>query len=349
MSHNDNGDERSESLFAEIDGKHFLMKCAYCGKLGGSPKKCTSCKQARYCNRKCQRAHWGGHKIYCKARSNFLKSQSPQARVQQEQALLEQLQSSPPRESCPICMLPMPLSRVFWAYMECCGKYLCRGCELKRATVVYFSQPSGGDASSLGEIYESLECCFCRTPRPKTDEELVQRLKHRVTLKDHQAMLDYSEHLSRSVPPKDAETFEMLLEASELGSPEAPGVLASFYEEGRGGVAKCRKKFRETLQLGALRGSVVSQNDLANEELRRGNYETALFWWETAAKAGDYWAMTSFEEEYGKGFVSREAYSDTVHEYREAMTSEERERFDAGMSEAGMRTLLPESFPESFP
>ena len=38
----------------------------------------------------------------------------------------------PPKEDCPICMLPMPFATgvcgVRLTYMSCCGKYICEGC-----------------------------------------------------------------------------------------------------------------------------------------------------------------------------------------------------------------------------
>merc|ERR1719229_1372388 len=38
--------------------------CAYCGK-GGDLSRCSSCRQAYYCNRECQVAHWEVHCVIC--------------------------------------------------------------------------------------------------------------------------------------------------------------------------------------------------------------------------------------------------------------------------------------------
>jgi hypothetical protein len=35
-----------------------------CGGIG--PKRCSRCKQVRYCGRECQLAHWKAHKADCK-------------------------------------------------------------------------------------------------------------------------------------------------------------------------------------------------------------------------------------------------------------------------------------------
>jgi hypothetical protein len=49
----------------------YLEAKTHCSKLGCSGagiQKCTRCKQARYCGRACQLAHWPAHEAECKAR-----------------------------------------------------------------------------------------------------------------------------------------------------------------------------------------------------------------------------------------------------------------------------------------
>jgi hypothetical protein len=43
------------------------MHCSNTGCSGAGIKKCTGCKQARYCGQACQLAHWQVHKAACKA------------------------------------------------------------------------------------------------------------------------------------------------------------------------------------------------------------------------------------------------------------------------------------------
>jgi hypothetical protein len=48
----------------------YLEAKAHCsnpGCSGAGLKKCTGCKQARYCGQECQLAHWKAHKADCKA------------------------------------------------------------------------------------------------------------------------------------------------------------------------------------------------------------------------------------------------------------------------------------------
>lgn len=49
-----------------VDGAHAGMRtCAFCYKFGHA-QQCARCRQACYCNRICQRAHWSTHKKACK-------------------------------------------------------------------------------------------------------------------------------------------------------------------------------------------------------------------------------------------------------------------------------------------
>jgi len=72
----------------------------------------------------------------------------------------------PPKEECPICLLPMPYAVNFDSivinktYQACCGKLICKGCVLAAKEEV-----KKGNMKDL--------CPFCRTPTPSTDEEIV--------------------------------------------------------------------------------------------------------------------------------------------------------------------------------
>jgi hypothetical protein len=55
---------------APLAQTEYLEAKAHCsnpGCSGAGLKKCTGCKQARYCGQTCQLAHWKAHKADCKA------------------------------------------------------------------------------------------------------------------------------------------------------------------------------------------------------------------------------------------------------------------------------------------
>jgi hypothetical protein len=55
---------------APIAQTEYLKAKAHCSNpdcSGAGLKKCTGCKQVRYCGQTCQLAHWKAHKAVCKA------------------------------------------------------------------------------------------------------------------------------------------------------------------------------------------------------------------------------------------------------------------------------------------
>ena len=40
-------------------------KCSFCGKHSEDLRKCSRCRLVQYCNRECQKKHWGTHKSVC--------------------------------------------------------------------------------------------------------------------------------------------------------------------------------------------------------------------------------------------------------------------------------------------
>ena len=129
-----------------------ILLCANCGKSdesSGDLKACTACKLVKYCNRECQIAHRPQHKKACEKRAAELFDETL-------------FKKPPPREECPICMLPPPLydNSTGTTFHTCCGKEICDGCEYAMAE------------SGAKEL-----CPFCRTPYAKSDKEEIKRLK----------------------------------------------------------------------------------------------------------------------------------------------------------------------------
>ena len=74
--------------------------CADCGAEGGvSLKMCKACMGVMYCNAVCQKKHWATHKKQCKLWAAELR----------DEALFK---DPPPKEDCPLCFLPMPMSLI---------------------------------------------------------------------------------------------------------------------------------------------------------------------------------------------------------------------------------------------
>ena len=135
-----------------------VLQCAACGKDGDDLKACTACKLVKYCNASCQRAHWPKHKKECKKRAAEL----------HDDALFKE---PPPKEECPICMLPLPLNPEVWRYQTCCGKILYNGC---------IHAANMADNRRL--------CPFCRTHDVSSEGGAIERIKKRVEGGDAEAI-----------------------------------------------------------------------------------------------------------------------------------------------------------------
>ena len=143
--------------------------CASCGITENDDiklRKCTACYLVRYCGVKCQKEHRKKHKKECKKRAAEL----------HDEILFKQPESSH-RGDCPICCLPLPLSRdpQTTAMMGCCSKIICPGCN-------YVHQ--------IRQVEQRLErtCPFCRHPIPKSNEEADKILIKRAEANDPVAL-----------------------------------------------------------------------------------------------------------------------------------------------------------------
>jgi len=58
-------DNPQDTATKEVD----IKTCAKCGKSGSDFRRCSRCKEARYCGVECQKTHWPTHKADCKPAS----------------------------------------------------------------------------------------------------------------------------------------------------------------------------------------------------------------------------------------------------------------------------------------
>ena len=146
----DNNESNNEEMEAANDNNiiNTAAECAACGKEGDgdSMNTCNKCDLVKYCNAACKKKHKSKHKKKCERRV---------AELYDEKLFRE----PPPREECPICMLPLPLAADQITFFTCCGKYICSGC------IVAMEEREGAKL-----------CPFCRTPCAKSDEEYFEKL-----------------------------------------------------------------------------------------------------------------------------------------------------------------------------
>ena len=133
-----------------------ITTCAACGNEGDADSMniCNKCKMAHYCNAACKKKHKSKHKKKCERRVAELHDE-------------ELFKDPPPREECPICMLPLPHDADQSMFKSCCGKLICTGCHF---AMMKEEVRKGKKKEELGM------CAFCRTPAHSSEEEGIERL-----------------------------------------------------------------------------------------------------------------------------------------------------------------------------
>jgi len=308
--------------------------CAECGEDGGvSLKICKACMLVRYCNADCQRNHWSTHKKQCRIRAAEL----------HDEVLFK---DPPPKEDCPICFLPMPVTILSCIplpdatitsvpiydfavanaglavqrteeFYSCCGKSICKGC-------IYSFCKSGN----------ARKCPFCNSDRViKTDEKEVEEIMKRVGANDPGAICELANDYNSGnigLQQDDEKARELLRRAAELGSSHAHFCLGIEYYEG----GDLKKAFFH-YETAAIAGQEEARSFLGTMYERSGNIERAVKHWIIAASAGNYFAMHSLQQLSEKGIVSRESIDSALTAFNDScaeMRSEARSMYIAFMT-----------------
>jgi tetratricopeptide (TPR) repeat protein len=288
---------------------------------GVSLKACKSCMLVRYCNANCQKNHWPTHKILCKQRAAEL----------YEEALFK---DPPPKEDCPICFLPMPVTVISCislppatimsvpifdfaianeelgeqaqTYYSCCGKRICVGC-------VYSFIKSGN--------IEKCPYCNAEGQGSKTDEEVIEELMKRVEVNDAHSIYILGSNYSYGrlgLQPDQTKAIGLLTRAAELGDTEAHNQLGSDYREGG-----YLKKAKFHYEAAAMAGHEIARHNLGCMESNSGNMVRAIKHWKIAASSGEHSAMHALLTLFKEGALSRDqidslliAYNDSCAEMR---------------------------------
>ena len=199
--------QKIEDLTSNNDND--VSVCANCGKEGSNLNICNKCKEATYCNAACKKKHRSKHKKQCERRVAELHD--------------EELFKQPPPEhgDCPICFLRLPTMDGGRSYMTCCGKMICSGC---CHAPVY---------DNHGKIIVGKKCSFCRTPRPTSEKEMIERIKKRMEVGDPYAFysMGYYHYVGGyDLPQNSAKAVKIYRKAGKFGYTN----LGNAYHNGDG-------------------------------------------------------------------------------------------------------------------
>ena len=215
----------------------------------------------------------------------------------------------PPKEDCPICMLPMPfasgLCGVRKTYHPCCGKTVCEGCVF---------------ASSEAVIKGKLKnwCACCRVPHPSNFKEKTEAFERRMKLNDATAFhgLGYEYWVgNRGLPKNKKKAFELWTKAAELGSVDGYYSLAKAYLAGDNANQLGGKAILQ-FELAAVGGHEVARHSLGLLDECRGNMCRAMKHYMLAARSGYDESLKKVGEGYKAGHVTKEDYTKSLRAYQ---------------------------------
>ena len=281
-----------------------ISTCANCGKEGNNPNTCNKCDLAvQFCNAACKKRHRSKHKEECERRVAELQDEELERKKRAAELHDEKLfKQPPPMDDCPICMLPLPSLHTGRKYRACCGKTICSGC-------IYAVEKRDGGVRL---------CPFCRTPRPTSEEILLEQTKIRMAVDDATAIYDlgcYYYEGNCGLPQDRAKALELWRRAAELGSAKSYCSIAGAYLNGDG-VERDEKKAVHYMELAAMRGHLVARHNHGVFEWRAGNSDRALKHFMIAAGCGDNDSLENIKQMFKDGDAMKDDYAKALRAYQ---------------------------------
>jgi len=238
----------------------------------------------------------------------------------------------PPREECPVCLVPLPLVNDRASYWSCCGMIVCEACKNENARALHITNRKRKD-KELPPMEGS--CAFCRVPVSKSGPESIKRLEERIDKKgDLRAMLMLAKmhrEGAQGLAQDNAKGLELYQRAADLGLPVALLTLGYYFLVGLPGIIQDEEKARLYFEAAAKKGEVQARFDLGQLEEERHNYDLAIKHFKLAATAGQEDAMKELWK-YFPSKLDKAELEETLRAHKEAcddMNSEERERCEA--------------------
>ena len=298
--------DTSEHLSQQVENLSIadgmLTTCANCGKEGNCLNICNKCKVTTYCNAACKKKHRSKHKEACEKRIAELTEQQLERKKRAAELHDEKLfKQPPPKEDCPICMLPLPSLHTGSKYSACCGKRICSGC-------IYAVEKRDGGVGL---------CPFCRTPTPAS-EELLKQIQKRMEVGDADAIYNlgccYADG-DWGLPQDIAKALELCHRAAELGNAKSYTSIGVTYYGGNG-VERDESKANHYFELAAKGGDSNSRYNLGNAEGRKGNMDRALKHFMISVEFGHHDSLEIIKQMFMKGHATKDDYAKALRVYQ---------------------------------
>ena len=237
----------------------------------------------------------------------------------------------PPKDDCPICLVPLPFDDTETTYMDCCGKFIC--CACSDASWEALSQVNAGrDTKKQPPLpFPSFPCAFCRAEAFTSEDEYLARMMESVESNDAEAMTILSGcYRDGSIVEKDAQrAFDLLLRAVELGNYRAFSKLGIRYFDGEI-IQRDLNKYRVCMEALARAGSYTAHYNLGSDEFENGNDALAVKHYHVAAGAGHKLALDRIQNMHQQKRASHSNFLCAIRAYQaatEEQSSDERTRW----------------------
>lgn len=293
-------------------------KCANCGKESSDVvNTCNKCKSVMYCNAACKKKHRQKHKKQCERHV---------AELHEEKLFRDH----PPREECPICLLPLTISVNDHVFQVCCGVQICMGCYH-----AYIDEASGRGKK------KNILCAFCRTPSLISDEEAVKRMNKLVENCNAEAICELGMYYSEGAfgfPQDFVKANELYQKAGELGCSAGFLNLGNAYDSGMGVEVEATKA-HYYWELAAMNGNIGARHNLGLRLVKVGDIDQGMKHMLIAARAGSLYSLEVVKVGYKGKAVTKEEYANALRacqERQNEMKSDQREKAKAVMAASGL-------------
>ena len=305
----------------------ITFPCSACGVNGNGRLVCGGCEVTRYCNMDCKVSDRRAHRAVCEAKRRERQIFALEVKAEKLRQMLSKATSEtnlfappPPRDDCPVCMLPLPFSDETGShavYFQCCGKRICNGCVFENRRIILKSG-------------RSHTCPFCRKPEPHSVEEILRLTKKRMDGGDARAFFNMSLDFLNGrlgLPYDEIRSFDLMLKAAELGSADACYMVGKFFEKGRM-VEVDHFTAKRFFEIAAKKGDLLARHKLGVFESDEGDEDTAFQHWRMAARGGCKQSMLAMEFGRDMGIISESEYAEVYQvftEIHEEISSKERD------------------------
>ena len=309
-STNDNDDEHNitwEKLIACTNElKHMQLSsevdtCANCGKEGNNLNICNKCGLVAYCNATCKKKHRSKHKKKCERRVAELRD-------------MELFQEPPPKDDCPMCLLPLPSIEDGNIYKSCCGKIICSGCA--------FTDALQGEE-------DKCPVCLCKTPGGSTSEEAHEMMMKRMDFGDATAMYNLGcayRNEDSGLPQSSEKSIELWLRAAKLGNADAQNNMGAAHFNGYG-VEYNVQKAMQYLELAAKGGNLLARHSLGSIDQDR-DLERSMKHYMIAVRGGCTRSLDKMGGLYKNERITKEDYTEALRAYQTYLSSIKSEHRD---------------------